>query len=263
MKILFIGDIMGKAGRKAVKKVLPDWQRKYEPDFVIANGENLAHGAGITEKTINEMTEAGVEAFTAGNHIFQNKQGIDVLNNKDTNVVRPANYPPGAPGVGWKIFPVRAKKVLVINLIGRVFFKDDYDCPFRIADEVLEEAKKEKPDVIFVDMHIEASSEAKALGYYLDGRVSAILGTHTHVPSADARILEGGTAYMTDVGMVGLKDSVLGVKKETVIDQFLSQLSFNFDLEEKGLCEVSGALIEIDSDGKAKKIERIYEEVEV
>lgn len=254
---------MGKAGRRAVKKVLPGWREKYEPDFVVANGENLAHGAGVTEKIITEMTEAGIDAFTSGNHIFQNKQGVDVLNNKDTNIVRPANYPPGAPGVGWKVFSVRTKKILITNLIGRVFFKDDYDCPFRAADDVLAEAEKEKSDAILVDMHIEASSEAKALGYYLDGRVSAILGTHTHVPTADERVLPGGTAYITDVGMAGLRDSVLGVKKEVVIDQFLAQLPFKYDLEEKGLCEVSGVLIETESAEKAKSIERVHEEVEV
>ncbi|MBU1177853.1 TIGR00282 family metallophosphoesterase [Patescibacteria group bacterium] len=263
MKILFFGDIVGKAGREAVKKVLPAWREKHEPDFVLANGENLAHGAGITEKTIQEMTEVGIDAFTSGNHIFQNKQGIDVLNNKKADIVRPANYPPGAPGVGWKIFPVRTKKLLLVNLIGRVFFKDDYDCPFRVMDDVLEKTKLEKPDVIFVDMHMEATSEAKALGFYLDGRVSAVVGTHTHVPTADERVLPGGTAYITDVGMAGPQDSVIGAKKEAVLEQFLTQLPFKYDVEEEGLCEVNGVVVEIGSDGKAEKIERVYEEVEM
>ncbi|NQV13737.1 MAG: TIGR00282 family metallophosphoesterase [Parcubacteria group bacterium] len=263
MKILFLGDIVGKGGRRAVKKVLPTWREKYQPDFVIANGENLAHGAGVTEKTIAEMTEVGIDAFTSGNHIFQNKQGVDVLNNKESNIIRPANYPPGAPGIGWKIFPVRTKKILLVNLIGRVFFKDDYDCPFRVADDILEETKSEKPDVIFVDMHMEATSEAKALGFHLDGRVSAVVGTHTHVPTADERVLSGGTAYITDVGMAGPQDSVIGAKKEVVTEQFLTQLPFKYDVEEEGVCEVNGVVVEIGAKGKAKKIERVHEEVEV
>ncbi|MFH2104738.1 MAG: TIGR00282 family metallophosphoesterase [Parcubacteria group bacterium] len=263
MKILFLGDIVGKGGRQAVKKVLPDWREKYQPDFVIANGENLAHGAGVTEKTIQEMTEAGIDAFTSGNHIFQNKQGVDVLNNKESNIVRPANYPSGAPGIGWKIFPVRTKKILLVNLIGRVFFKDDYDCPFRAMDDILQETKSKKPDVIFVDMHMEATSEAKALGFYLDGRVSAVVGTHTHVPTADERVLPGGTAYITDVGMAGPQDSIIGAKKEAVMEQFISQLPFKYDVEEGGICEVSGVVVEIGAKGKAEKIERAYEEVEV
>ncbi len=263
MKILFFGDIVGKGGRQAVKKVLPVWREKHEPDFIIANGENLAHGTGVTEKTIAEMTEAGIDAFTSGNHIFQNKQGVDVLNNKESDIIRPANYPPGAPGVGWKMFTVRTKKILLINLIGRVFFKDDYDCPFRAADDILQETKSTKPDVIIVDMHMEATSEAKALGFHLDGRVSAVLGTHTHVPTADERVLPGGTAYITDVGMAGPQDSIIGAKKEAVLEQFLTQLPFKYDVEEEGVCEVSGVVVEVGADGKAKKIERVYEEVEV
>ena len=254
---------MSKAGRKAIVKSLPDLKEKLQPDFVIANGENLAHGKGVTEKTVNEMTEAGIDAFTSGNHIFKRKEGLDILQSKDTRFVRPANYPPGTPGVGYKIFQVGAKKLLLVNLVGRVFFREDFDCPFRAIDAVLGETESENPDVIIIDAHVEATSEAKALGYYLDGRVSAVLGTHTHVPTADERILEGGTAHITDVGMVGVKDSVLGMDKEPVLEQFLTQLPFKGDPAEEGICEVSAVVVDINSEGKAERIERVYEEVEV
>jgi len=254
---------MSKAGRKAIVKALPDLKEKYQPDFVIANAENLAHGKGITEKTVNEMVEAGIDAFTSGNHIFKRKEGLDILQSKDTRFVRPANYPPQAPGVGYKIFQVGAKKLLLVNLVGRVFFREDFDCPFRAIDDILSETESENPDVIVVDVHVEATSEAKALGYYLDGRVSAVLGTHTHVPTADERILNDGTAYISDVGMVGVKDSVLGMDKEAVIAQFLSQLPFKGDPAEEGVCEVNAVVVDVGSDGKAEKIEKIYEEVEI
>lgn len=263
MKILFFGDIVGKPGRKAIKKILPDLKEKHSPDFIIANAENLAHGKGINEKTIKEMTEAGIDAFTSGNHIFQRKEGLPLLEKRDTNIIRPANYPPQAPGAGFKFFSIRTKKLLLINLIGRVFFREDYDCPFRTIDNILEKAQAEKPNAIIVDIHTEATSESKALGFYLDGRVSAVFGTHTHVPTADAEILGKYTAYVTDVGMVGVKDSVLGVEKESVIEQFLTQLPFKFDILERGICEVNSILVEIDEKGKAKKIEKIYQEVKV
>jgi hypothetical protein len=263
MKILFFGDVVGKPGRKAVKKILPKLKDQYDPDFVILNAENLAHGRGITEKTVNEMIEAGVNAFTSGNHIFQRKEGIPILEKKETTVLRPANYPPNVPGAGWKIFEVRTKKLLLINLIGRVFFREDYDCPFRTADEILAKAEQEKPNAIIVDIHTEASSESKALGFYLDGKASAVIGTHTHIPTSDTQILPQKTAYVTDVGMVGIKDSVLGIEKETVIERFLTQLPFRFDIVERGTCEVNAVIMDIDLKGKAKKIEKIYEEVEV
>ena len=262
MKVLFFGDIVGKAGRKAIKKVLPDLLKDIQPDFVVGNVENLAHGKGITEKTIKEMENAGINAFTSGNHIFQRKEGLDLLKKKDTNILRPANYPPQAPGIGYQIFPVRTKNILLINIIGRVFFREDYDCPFRVIDEIIEK-NKDSVDYIIVDFHKEATSEGQAMSYYLDGRVSALLGTHTHVATADAQVLKKGTAYITDVGMVGIKESVLGVDKDSVIEHFLTQLPFKYDITEAGIAEVNYVVVEIDNDGKSQKIEKGYQEVEV
>jgi len=230
---------------------------------MIANVENLAHGKGITEKTLNELIGAGIDAFTSGNHIFQRKEGLEIIENKDTNVLRPANYPPEAPGIGYKIFQIRTKKLLLINIIGRVFFKEDYDCPFRTMDNILKDIKDEKPDAIIVDFHKEATSESQAMSYYLDGRVSALIGTHTHVPTADAQIMPKKTAYITDVGMVGIKDSVLGVNKESVIEHFLTQLPFKYDIVDEGVAEVNFVVLDIDSNGKGVSIEKGYEEVEV
>jgi len=263
MKIVFFGDIVGRGGRRAVRNILPKLQKKLSPDFVIANVENLAHGKGITEKTLNQMEEAGIEAFTSGNHIFQRKEGLEILEKKDTNVLRPANYPPEAPGIGYKIFQIRTKKLLLINIIGRVFFREDYDCPFRTMDNILIDTKDEKPDVIIVDFHKEATSESQAMSYYLDGRISALIGTHTHVPTADAQIMPQKTAYITDVGMAGIKESVLGVNKKSVIEHFLTQLPFKYDIIDEGVAEVNYVVIDIDNKGKAKSIEKGYEEVEV
>lgn len=262
MKVLFFGDIVGKGGRKAVKSVLPGLVKDIKPDFIFGNVENLAHGKGITEKTILQLEAAGFDAFSSGNHIFQRKEGLDLLQKKDTNILRPANYPPEAPGIGFKLFPVRTKNILLINIIGRVFFREDYDCPFREMDKILEEMQ-DQADFIIVDFHKEATSEAQAMAYYLDGRVGALLGTHTHVPTADAQVMEKGMAYITDVGMTGIKKSVLGVNKDTVIEHFITQLPFKYDIAEEGIAEVNYVLIDVGSNGKAKSIEKGYKEVEV
>lgn len=262
MKVLFFGDIVGKSGRKAIKKVLPDLLKEIQPDFVVGNVENLAHGKGITEKTIKEMENAGINAFTSGNHIFQRKEGLDLLKKNDTNILRPANYPPEAPGIGHQIFPIRTKNILLINIIGRVFFREDFDCPFRAVDEIIEK-NKDQVDYIMVDFHKEATSEGQAMGYFLDGRVGVLLGTHTHVATADAQVLKQGTGYITDVGMVGIKESVLGVDKDSVIEHFLTQLPFKYDIAEAGIAEVNYVVIELNSDGKAKSIKKGYQEVEI
>lgn len=256
------GDVVGKPGRKAVAKILPDLRKKYDPDLIIANAENLAHGIGITKKTVDYTLETGVDVLTGGNHIFTKKEGLDLLANKEYPILRPANYPPEVVGRGYEIFEVRTKKVLVVNLLGRVFFGLDYDCPFRCADEILEKYKKEK--IIIVDFHAEATSEKNALGFYLDGRVSAILGTHTHVPTQDFKILPQGTAYVTDIGMVGTADSIIGDKKEPVLKRFLSQVPTKLEIEEEGPVEVNAVVVEIDDkSGKAKKIEKIYQTVDI
>jgi len=264
MKILFFGDIIGRIGRQAIAKVLPELKKKYEPDLVIANAENLAHGIGITEKTIKEVADAGIDVFTSGNHIWDKTEAEQVMQGKKLVLLRPANYPPGVAGIGHKLLEIGTKKILIINLLGRVFFKEDFDCPFRKIDEILKEYKNTKLNGVIVDFHAEATSEKNALGWHTDGRVSAILGTHTHVPTADAKILPQGTAYVTDVGMVGARDSVIGATKEPVLKRFLYQLSDALDIPEEGLCQVNAVLIDVDTKtGLAKKIERLDLEVKI
>jgi metallophosphoesterase (TIGR00282 family) len=257
MKILFFGDIIGQPGRQAVKKILPQWQKKYQPDLVIANGENLAHGRGTTEKSLKEILAAGVDLVTNGDHAWDQKEAKRLLMDKEMPLIRPANFPPGLPGQGYRLIEVRTKKILVINLIGRVFMHQDYDCPFRKADEILEE-KGEEADIIVVDWHAEASSEKICLGWYLDGRVSAVLGTHTHIPTADARLLPQGTAYISDTGMVGPRDSSLGANKELAIESFLKQTKFEYEIAQ-GPVEINAVLVEADQSNKVKKIEPLRE----
>jgi len=259
MKILFFGDVIGQPGRQAIKKILPVWQKKYQADLVIANGENLAHGLGTTEKSLKEILEAGVDLATNGDHAWSQRETRQLLANKDIPLIRPANFPPGLPGQGCRLIEVRTKRVLVINLIGRVFMHQDYDCPFRKADQILEE-KGEEADIIIVDWHAEASSEKVCLGWYLDGRVSAVLGTHTHIPTADARLLSKGTAYISDVGMVGPRDSSLGANKELAIENFLKQAGFDYQIAE-GVVRVNAVLVETDQPNQAKKIKLLEEMV--
>jgi metallophosphoesterase (TIGR00282 family) len=264
LKILMFGDVVGKIGRRAVAKILPQLKKKYDPDLVLANAENLAHGIGITTKTLNEMIEAGIEFFTSGDHIFDKKEAIEILEKKDSPLIRPANFPSGVPGVGAKLLEIGTKKVLMINLIGRVFFKNQYDCPFRGADEILNEYKNINPSAIIVDFHAEATSEKNALAQYLDGRVSAVLGTHTHVGTDDFQILPEGMAYVTDIGMVGAKDSVIGVDKKNILKNFLTQIPQLHEIPEEGICVVNAIYLEINpKTKKAIKIKKIKEEVEI
>ncbi|PKL72513.1 TIGR00282 family metallophosphoesterase [Candidatus Kuenenbacteria bacterium HGW-Kuenenbacteria-1] len=258
-KILFIGDIFGKVGRAGVCELLPKLKKNLKINLVIANVENLAHGKGVTERTLKEIKEAGVDVFTSGNHIWKKrKEAEEIFQKQDFFLLRPANYPMGVPGIGEKIFTIDKKKILIINLIGRVFFKEDFDCPFRTIDKILKKYKKEKLFAIIIDFHKEASSEARALGFYVDGRVSAVLGTHTHVPTADTKILPNGTAYVTDAGMVGAEDSVIGVEKESVIESYLTQINHQFVFPEKGECVFNSVLLEIDlKTGKAINIRRV------
>ena len=260
MKILFVGDIVGRPGRNATKELLPKLKEKYSPDVIIANGENVCHGRGISEETIKELQGAGITFFTSGNHVYANKQGLAKLDDKKFPVIRPANFPPGNPGRGYQVIETaKMQKILVINLIGRVFMRQNYDCPFRTTDAILEEHKTEQIDAVLVDMHCEATSEKIALGHYLDGRVSAVIGTHTHVPTADAAILSEGTAYITDVGMVGVEDSVIGVEKEPIIKGFLTQMPFKYEIAD-GPTIFAAVYIEIDdTTKKADKIEQIIE----
>ncbi len=251
MKILFFGDIIGKIGRKAIKKNLPELKKEFKPDLIIANVENLAHGIGVTKKTLQELTESGIDFFTSGNHIFKKPEAKIILNEKNSNLIRPANYPDNHPGNGAKIFEIGSKSVLIINLIGRVFMKDQVGCPFKKIDQILERFDLTKISAIIIDFHAEATSEKQALGWYVNGRVSALFGTHTHVPTADSKILNNGTAFITDVGMVGAFESVIGDKIEPIVKSFLTETNPKIEIPKEGLVQINAVLAEID--GKTKK----------
>jgi metallophosphoesterase (TIGR00282 family) len=260
MKILFFGDIVGRPGRQAIKKILPQWREKYQPDLIIANGENLSHGSGITKKTLEEIFKTGVDLVTSGDHTWKQKEIGVLLEDKKKPLIRPANFPPGLPGQGFRKIQIRTKRILVINLIGRVFMQEQYEDPFRKADQIIKE-EGENTDIIIVDWHAEATAEKVCLGWYLDGRVSAVLGTHTHIPTADNRLLTKGTAYISDVGMVGPRDSSLGRDKETAIKKFLTQMPLTLDVAE-GPTEINAVLIEAEEKSKAKKIECLRETIQ-
>jgi len=255
VKILFVADIVGKPGRQAVSRELHRLVDSYRIDCVIANGENAAGGFGITEETARELYSCGVNLLTSGNHIWDKKDSLDFIN-RDERVIRPANYPDGAPGRGSAVIHTPAGiPVAVLNLEGRVFMSA-LECPFRIAGREIARLREMTP-IVLVDFHAEATSEKLALGWYLDGRVSAVLGTHTHVQTADERILPGGTAYITDAGMTGSFESVIGIRKELAIEKFLSLLPVRFEVAKKDV-RLNGVVIEIDEkDGKALTIERL------
>jgi 2',3'-cyclic-nucleotide 2'-phosphodiesterase len=259
LRILFIGDLVGKPGRMYLKENLPHLKSKLGVDLVIANGENAAGGAGITEKVFNEIRKSGVDLLTGGNHIWDQKDIYNFID-REERMLRPANYPAETtPGRGSVIlsFDRGKKKAAVINLIGRVFMKA-VDCPFRTADRELEDLPHNVP-VILVDFHAEATSEKQALGWYLNGRVSAVIGTHSHVQTADERILSKGTAYITDAGMVGLYNSILGVDINEPLQIFLTQLPQRLSIG-KGLTLFNAVIIEIDElNGKAISIERVID----
>jgi metallophosphoesterase (TIGR00282 family) len=255
MKILFLGDIVGRPGREITEEVLSDIRKEEKIDFVIANGENAAGGSGITPSISEELFENGIDVLTSGDHIWKRKEIYDFLK-VSSKLVRPANYPEGAAGRGSTVIDIGGgRKVGVINLIGRVFM-DAVDCPFVKAKEEIDKLRQETP-IIIVDLHAEATSEKVAMGWYLDGLVSAVIGTHTHVQTADEKILPNGTAYITDCGMTGPYDSVIGRKKEQIILRFLTQLPTRFEMAVGGV-EMHGVVIEVnDSTGKAVSIERI------
>jgi len=258
IKILFFGDIFGRPGRDAIKKTMPELKKKYRPDLVIANGENLTHGNSITSPTLNEMLEAGIDVFTSGNHIFDREEASALLANPDSPVLRPANYPKEDPGKGTKLIRINDVNVLIFNLLGRVFMKEDVDDPFAMSKNIIDYYKKDT-QIFILDFHAEATSEKVALMHYLDGQISAMIGTHTHIPTADYKISKQGTAYVTDIGMVGSADSVIGLKKEPVIEQYLTQIKQKMEVPENGELEVNALYIEIDENtGKSVKIEKIY-----
>jgi len=257
MKVLFIGDIVGKPGRRAVKELVPYLVNRHEIDIVIANGENAAGGFGITPNVSEELLENGVNLITTGNHVWDKKEIYEYLDSGKP-IIRPGNYPPGNPGSGRRSAETYSgEKLSVINVSGRVFM-DSLDCPFRYVESELEFAKKES-SAILIDFHAEATSEKNAMGKFLDGRVSCIVGTHTHVQTADEKISASGTAYITDVGMTGATDSVIGMRPEEPLVRFLSAVPKKFEVAKKGV-ELQGVLVEIDAvSGKCTNIERIKE----
>lgn len=249
IKIVSFGDIIGRTGRKALKSVIPKIRKEYSPDLIIGNGENLAHNEGTTEKTLNEALSNGLDFVTLGDHAFDREGEIKRIFAKSSYpIIRPANYPPGTAGIGWKIIEIKKSKIAILNLIGRVFFREIVDCPFRCANAALAEIKKQT-DIIICDFHAEATSEKKAMGFYLDGKVSLIYGTHTHIPTADEQILPKKTAYLTDVGLLGPKNSVIGSNPEKSIDHFITQMPFNYEVAEDNNIEVNGIYAEIAAIG--------------
>ena len=264
-KILFIGDIVGKSGRKALRQVLPEWKEKYQPNVIVANVENLAHGKGVTLSTLEELKQLGIDSFTSGNHIYKKPQFIDECFEKYPELIRPANFPETLAGHGYYRFAKEGQQYLIVNLNGQVFMENQFDQlisnPFLEIDRLLLN-QAQKGDIIIVDFHSEATSEKIAMGYYLDGRVTALIGTHTHVATADARILPQGTVYMTDAGMTGTLNSVIGVKKENILKKFLNpEEKFVNELEEEGVLQVNGVLIETSDKGQVTRIERLYKEI--
>jgi metallophosphoesterase (TIGR00282 family) len=253
MNVLMIGDVFGEPGRTALATLLPRLREEHRVDFTVVNVENAAAGSGVTPQIARSILEQGVDVMTSGNHIFR-KEITDYIS-RENLLLRPANYPPGTPGVGHVTVKAGPHRVTVINLMGRVFM-DPIDCPFRKADQILTEVARDTP-IILVDMHAEATSESVAMGWYLDGRVSAVVGTHRHVQTADERILPGGTAYITDLGMTGPVDSVIGVDKKLILHRFLTQMPIRFE-PAKGPAALSGVLITIDPEsGRASSIHRL------
>ncbi|MDF0725109.1 TIGR00282 family metallophosphoesterase [Cytobacillus sp. S13-E01] len=254
MRILFIGDVVGSPGRDMISEYLPKLKAKFHPTITIVNGENAANGKGITEKIYRSFLESGAQAVTLGNHTWDNKEIFEFIDSAK-KLVRPANFPEETPGKGMVFINSNGQEVAIINLQGRTFLPP-IDCPFKEVDKLIEEAKK-RTSIIFVDFHAEATSEKQAMGWYLDGRVTAVVGTHTHVQTADNRILPMGTAYITDVGMTGPYDGILGVEREAVLKKFITTLPVRFEVT-GGRSQLNGVLVEVDKNtGQAKKINRI------
>ncbi len=253
MRILILGDVVGRPGRRIIKELLPEIERAHRPDLVIANGENAAGGFGLTKKVGEEIFAAGVDVITSGNHIWDKKEVYTYLQ-EEKRVLRPANYPPGVPGSYLHYISVETDTVAVLSLTGRVFM-GDFDCPFRKFDQLYAEISQQTPHIV-VDFHAEATSEKIAFAWHVDGRASVVVGTHTHVATADERVLDRGTAYITDLGMCGPTDGVLGVERQTVIQKFLTQLPARFDVA-SGPVGLNGLVVDIDRRGRATDLFRL------
>jgi len=262
VKLLFLGDVFGKPGRDAVKRLVPRLITREGIDLVVANAENVANGAGVTPDAADELLAAEVDLLTSGNHIWSKREIVPYLERPGSRLLRPANYPPGAPGRGRAVIATPdGRKLGVVNVEGRVFMKS-LDDPFRVVLEEIAALRAEGAKAILVDMHCEATSEKNAMGWYLDGKVSAVLGTHTHVQTADARVLTNGTAFQTDVGMCGPWDSIIGVRKELVLERFLSQRPASFEPAKRDVW-LQGAIVDIDEEtGRARGIARVQERME-
>ncbi|HXL72285.1 MAG TPA: TIGR00282 family metallophosphoesterase [bacterium] len=255
MNILLIGDIMGKPGRHAVHNCIGKVKTDYSIDFIIANGENIANGTGIQPDSFKNLIDMGVDVVTSGNHIWSKKEVKEILG-RDSRLLRPHNYPIENPGTGLGIYDCKGTPIAVLNLMGRVFMYN-IDCPFKSADKALEQIQG-KAKIIIVDMHCEATSEKRAMGWYLNGRVSSVTGTHTHVMTADEEILPGGTAYLTDIGMSGSPNSVIGMKQQQVLSRFLTGAPARFEVSEELPYLFQAVVVSVDKEnGKATKIERI------
>jgi metallophosphoesterase (TIGR00282 family) len=254
MRIFFIGDIVGAPGRRAVEELLPRVVDRHLIDLVVANGENAAGGIGITPQVAEQLLNLGVDLLTSGNHIWKHKEILPYLDETD-RLLRPANYPPDTPGRGWTVIETAiGEKAAVINLEGRVFM-NPLECPFRTVDTILA-ALPPQVNITLVDMHAEATSEKLAMGWYLDGRVSVVIGTHTHVQTADERILPKGTGYITDAGMTGPINSVIGMKKEVILERFLSQRPQSFKVATQDI-QLQGVVVHVHGDGHCQEISRV------
>ncbi len=258
MKFLVFGDVVGTLGRKVVSQELPKLREEYGIDAVIVNIENMAHGRGISPDTMQEAFTWNAFAFTTGDHAWDNAQGIDILSDVAVPIIRPANYPAPVPGRGYVVLQCGAFEVAVINLQGQVMFKNNPDNPFHAIDDILKQPDVARSAIKLVDFHAEATSEKRGFGWYIDGRVSAMWGTHTHVPTADAQILPKGTGYITDVGMNGAYESIIGMDPKVPIKQFLNQLRGKMEPPEAGPMELNAVLLEIDQlSGKTNAIAHI------
>ena len=254
MRILFIGDIVGGPGRRGLVKLLPGLREEFEPDLVIANGENAAGGVGITERTAEEIFGAGVGVITTGNHVYRHRDAYDFIDGCE-RLVRPANYPKGNPGRGSTIVEAGGAKVGVLSLSGELQLTVARSA-FPAADAELAELKRRGAEIVFVDFHAEVTSEKVAMGWHLDGRVAAVVGTHTHVPTADARVLPGGTAFISDVGMTGARNSILGVEVEDALGRFVTQMPARFRTAEDDVW-INAVVVDIGADGSAERIEQV------
>lgn len=259
MNILFIGDIVGSPGREAVKRLLPELKKEFHLDFIIANAENAAGGSGITPKVANELFDTGIQVLTSGDHIWKKREILEIID-QDSRILRPLNFPRTAPGRGSGIFKApTGLEIAVVNVQGRVFL-EALDCPFRTSQEAVE-AYLKQTKIIIVDMHAEATSEKVALGWYLDSKVSAILGTHTHIQTADEKILPGGSAYITDVGMTGPYNSVIGRRTEDILQRFITSVPTRFEVAKENI-QLHAVVVEIDEQtGKARSILRIQKKL--